>query len=189
MRLHIEETSGLQIETTNGTYFVPDESCTDKEYALQFAECFDVEDVEEVSIVSGFFWRFTLPGYTDCTEWGYAETLLEALRDVAGMYDSAEDFEQIAGYIDGFEEFRDGVLLCLAFTSSVETEEEITGDIPKVVDPEDVWKLLSEEEKAEVTSDCVCFLLEALPYLEGQDCELVATEDEEGDITSAYLMH
>lgn len=123
-------------------------------------------------------WRLSAPGYLDCTDWTPAQSLLEAISDCLGMYGDdmdLEDLEAIASELDGFQSFRDDYLMGLAFTAQRQETESSEpqplfsnpgGDIADVVDVDnDVWANLSDEQKISVTSDCLNFLIEAMPYM------------------------
>lgn len=172
MELEIIETTALQIETNDGTWFIPDESDTSHDYVLQFTECRDVDDILDVSEVTGVFWRLSMPGYLDCTEWSFAEDLIGALIECMGMYGNDEStIKDVADNIPGFDEFWEGYIMALGFTSSdMETGENPfypgPGEFSDYVTIDEILATVTEDEINGLRSDCVSFILDAFPMIE-----------------------
>jgi len=146
--------------------------CCDSPLAGRRYQCIDLDSVEHRDI---YRWRLSASGYLDCTDWSEADTVMKAVNDCLGMHGDGmdeEDLMELGSYLDGFGEFREGVLYGLAFTGNLEwndgdaSDEPIFlnpgGDIRDVVDVDrDVWANLGEDDRLEILNDCLGFMVSA----------------------------
>ena len=135
--------------------------------------------MSEKTEFSGISWRLSAPGYMDCTDWTQSESLQEAIVDMLGMFGDGfdeSDLQSIGSELEGFADFLDGYLIGLAFTGSVYTDDENAssedpiysnpgGEIADVVDAEELFAILSTDERLTILTDCICFLCSAAEYL------------------------
>ncbi len=109
MQKQIVSTNWLEIETSNGTVFLPEDMApqtaidfcdsigelhepdelpsTVKCDLLEWTDCNDANDIESVERITGFGCRLSAPGYMDCTEWSVFKTEKEAENYLSEMYD------------------------------------------------------------------------------------------------------
>ena len=81
------ETSGLLIETEFETVTWPDV------HNVALAETLDLLDGPVVNSekITGIFYRLSAPGFMDCTDWGFANTLEGAKESLSALYDINPD--------------------------------------------------------------------------------------------------
>ena len=109
MQKQIVQGSWLEIETMNGTVFLPEDiapqtaidfcdligelhepdelPATVKCDLLEFTEVHDANHIESVERITGFGCRLSAPGYMDCTDWTVHKTEKEAEQYLSEMYD------------------------------------------------------------------------------------------------------
>lgn len=79
------------IDFCNDENNLPDEtSGTVRCELLQFTECYDANQINEVAMIEGYGARMIAPGYIDCTDWTVFETEQEAEDYLDEYYAEAE---------------------------------------------------------------------------------------------------
>lgn len=149
--------------------------------------------------VQGYKWRLSAPGFLDCTDWSFAESLHEAISDCLGMHGDGfdeNDYRDIASHLDGFDEFFKGYLLGLAFTGRhYENEDgepdslfgEPGCDIADCVDVEyDIWQHLEESDRVDILADCVGFFIQASAVMGDDNCGDSWTDEDYNSLGSDF---
>ena len=88
--------AGYSVETTHGTEFIPEDVCGPAHTTEDIADYIAGDTFGQFTLVrvSGVFWRLSAPGYMDCTDWSFAETLREAVEDCQDMFGDDEELDQ-----------------------------------------------------------------------------------------------
>ena len=123
---------------------------------------------------NGYKWRLSAPGYLDCTDWSFAESLQEAISDCLGIHgDSFDEDDYRSLPLENFDSFLNGYLVAMAFTASDDDGEPIYsnpgGDIREVVDADDIWEQIDDDTKLSILADCVGFYVDSMSIV-GDDC-------------------
>ncbi len=78
---------GYSVDTREGIWFIPSSvsGLLDKPEPSDLQNYVEpvISDTDEIETIYGYFGRWQMPGYTDCTEWTFAKTkrdLLSQLR-------------------------------------------------------------------------------------------------------------
>lgn len=90
------ELTWWQIETVEGTFYVPFADFVQEQVEADFA-C-----IEEPDIITGHGARLSAPGYMDCTEWSVHRTEAEAAQYLIDMYYDMPDDEMTADELDEY---------------------------------------------------------------------------------------
>jgi hypothetical protein len=94
---YIEDTP-FEVETNCGTFVVLSELVGDDPELGDFKDYVEGEPEEFTRLDPGIVYRLSAPGYLDCTDWNYAETMEEAKEQIESMYDvdpdTGEEFEE-----------------------------------------------------------------------------------------------
>lgn len=102
MEPQVEYGQWLEIDTTNGTEFIPadlisldielNETSENEEHLEEVAQYCEGEP-QSVKLREGWGCRLSAPGYMDCTEWSVFETEKEAKEHLDEMY-GGEDADE-----------------------------------------------------------------------------------------------
>ena len=106
---------------------------------------YDCVDVDSIQTESKYRWRLSAPGFLDCTDWAVADSIAEAIDDCLGMYGDGfdlDDLNELATHIDYFDDFKNAYIEAIEFTEQIE----------------DCWNQLDEQERLELTYDCIGFI-------------------------------
>lgn len=80
------KTYGVCVETVNGTHYFPQTVAINAEEASAYID--SGSTIESVTVVRGYFGRYSAPGYLDCTEWEYDTNLRRLKKTLREMYGS-----------------------------------------------------------------------------------------------------
>ncbi len=76
-----ELTKWLQIDSSEGTFYIP------AEMASLCESDFGIADIYEVEMKEGYGARLSMPGYLDCTDWTVHDTSEEAFEYLEETYE------------------------------------------------------------------------------------------------------
>lgn len=132
-----------------------------------------------IEVLEGYLYRFSAPGYLDCTEFGFAESFTDTIR---GLLEQASDcpvdeLREIAELIPCWSDYWGGYLIGIAFTATDDNGDSVWGepgcDIRDCVEPSEVEQALEESgQLGEAIESALSFLLDALDLLDSEEGEL-----------------
>ena len=194
----IESTSYWEVETENGTDFVPCDvwdcddvwddanDCLRPSVVESIANYVEGSDIQSMQRQTGFIGRLSAPGYLDATDWVSGESVVDVGQQLLSMHGDTfdvEDYHALAAHVDGFDEFWESYLVAIAFTANDETDgdnptplyDNPGGDIADVLDVEELTQLIPADALLELLGDAMAFFLDNRALI-GDECERAGSD-------------